>query len=464
MNKKNILCLLICFAFGMIPCLKAQTSTPPRNSQWEFASFGKNTDGKATFTEKEITMQTQNTRHAFFESDLFSYTYKKQSFPYDDCSRATVSVIIDQFPIGSAGIMMRTDEQLDSPNVHLEVSATGDLILFFRKSPGTSTIYRKIGQVSFPVEIRLTRQGDIFMSHYRNSANQWIKGVTAIVELGTQQMTGFYACSGNDSQIGYDIEDERKMQVTFRNWKMDYEENYTPAQANFVDNTPVKEGTLLRENFADGSLSNTPNSITNPLWKGIRYAELPYDKYRKRYWHKRGDGIYYLGDKKWADYEMTIEIAFGKTPPPTSEFTIQTRYQHISVYEKMLKYYGISLRNGNQLILEKYEANGNTVSILQQVTIPKYADTAKHTLKIKLLDKSYEVYWDGKQVMQGVDEKRPITYGNIGLKFTDVDMNIYHIEVIEVKDPINGNTDNYLMDYYDTPLPAYLEKYGYTTK
>ena len=82
-------------------------------------------------------------------------------------------------------------------------------------------------------------------------------------------------------------------------------------------------------------------------------------------------------------------------------------------------------------------------------------------MRVKFLDKDYEVYLDNTLMIKGVDESHPITYGRVALKFADTQMNIYQVEVLEVEDPINGNTDNYLLDYYDTPIPAYLKKYGY---
>jgi hypothetical protein len=221
---------------------------------------------------------------------------------------------------------------------------------------------------------------------------------------------------------------------------------------------PVKEGTLLRDNFDDGSLSNKPASMINPVWEGIQFGNLPQDKAGGRYWRKTGDGTYYLGNKKWADYQVSIDLTFDSARRKSSEFQLQLRYQNISVYAAMLKYYAVVFRDG-KLFFEKYELG--SVSSSKAVTVPSYTDGAKHTLSVKLLDRNYEVYFDGKKLVEGADVERPVTYGNICLKFTNVAMNIDNLEVVQVKDPVNADTDNYLQDYYDTPLPAYLKKYGY---
>lgn len=142
----------------------------------------------------------------------------------------------------------------------------------------------------------------------------------------------------------------------------------------------------------------------------------------------------------------------------TSEFSVQMRYQNIAMYSKMLKYYGVSLKNGNEIILNKYKSGGNTIEPLQKVKVDSYNDGSMHELRIRVMDKDYEVLWDGESVIKGSDTKEPITYGNIGLKFTDCDINLYRIEVTEIKDEINGNLDNYLLDYYDTKIPDYIIK------
>lgn len=57
-------------------------------------------------------------------------------------------------------------------------------------------------------------------------------------------MSGFYACSGNDNQIGYDVDSSRKMQVTFRDWTIENSDNFIPAEDNFVDKEPIAPNTL----------------------------------------------------------------------------------------------------------------------------------------------------------------------------------------------------------------------------
>ena len=428
---------------------------------WTFENFGKRAAGQMNVKDSVMTIRTSNTKNAFYESDEYSFAYREQDFPYDDCSRTVVEVTVDKISAGSAGIMMRSDRKQSAANVHLEANATGDIFLFFRKTDGAFTAYKRVAAaISFPVDIRLTRQGDMYMSHYRNAAGKWVKGPTVIAEVGDTQLTGFYACSGNDSQIGYEVVSDRSSEAVFSNWTVTYEENYIPAEENFTDNEPIGKNVLLRENFADGSLSNEPESVGNPVWQGIRYAELPYDEDGGRYWRKRGDGIYHLGDKKWADYAVKMDFSVSEDVPQTAEFSVFVRYQHVSIYEKMIKYYGVTLRDGNKLVLCRYESNGNTIVPLHTVTLPGYADGKRHELQIRMLDKDYEVLWDGKSVIKGKDELRPVTYGNIAFKFIDMDMSIHGIEVSEIEDSINGSLDNLLLDYYDTPIPSYLEKYG----
>lgn len=425
----------------------------------KFGNFGEKATGSLSSGESTLRITTKNTRHCFFESDSYSFAYKLQEFPYDDCSRSTTAVKIDKFAMGSAGIMMRSGLNTDAANAHLEVNAMGDLLLFSRRVDGTFTTYKKAAKIEFPVEIKLVRQGDVFTGYYKGDSGQWVKAASLLAEVGTKQFIGFYGCSGTESQIGYTIDNEKEMNVSFSDWSFSYEENYIPEEKNYVDNAPVKTGTLLRDNFNDGSMSNEPESITNPIWKGIKYAEMPRESDGSRYWRKCGDGIYYLGDKKWADYQVSLDLSFDKESSREAQFSAQLRYQHISIYNKLLRFYNVGFRTGDKLFFEKHDAD--KITIREEVTIPDYRDGSRHNLVVKLLDTTYEVYYDGKLLIAGADEKQPITYGNMALNFSDVSMNTYELEVLSVDDPINGSDDNYLLDYFDVPIPEYLKKYGY---
>ena len=124
--------------------------SPQSKEQWSFGNFGDKSNGRLVVEGNKLIISTQNTRHCFFESDFYSFVYLKQSFPYDDCSRSTVTVKIDPLKIGSAGIMMRSGIRLDAANVHLETSATGDVLLFFRKADGETTSYTRVASLKFP--------------------------------------------------------------------------------------------------------------------------------------------------------------------------------------------------------------------------------------------------------------------------------------------------------------------------
>jgi hypothetical protein len=456
--KKNIL-FLILLLIGFKTVLMAQSGKPTdAKEHWEFANFGANSGGKMKLEKGKLSINTQRTRHAWDESDSYSFAWQKQPFPYDDCSKSTISVNIQKFKIGSAGIMMRSNTTLGAANAHLEVSFTGDVLLMYRKADGEATQYIRIASLAFPMELKMVRQGTVFTGYYKNEKGEWLKGGSVIAGVNADPIVGFYACSGSNSQIGYSDEANENMDVSFSDWNISYEENFIPAEKDFKDKMPVKSGTLLRDNFDDGSLSNGPATVTNPVWDGIKFGNLPIDKAGGRYWRKTGDGTFYLGNKKWADYQVSIDLTFDVTSSKTSEFAMQLRYQNIPVYV-LPKYYTVALRDGDKVVFEKFEQGA--VSFTKSVTVPRYFDGTKHTLMVKMLDRNYEVYYDNKKLISGVDTEKAITYGNMSLKFINVDMNIDNLEVLKIDDPINGVADNYLQDYYDTPLPSYLKKYGF---
>ncbi len=434
----------------------SSTKTTP---QWSFGSFGEKADGTLNLSQTTLSISTQNTLHCFGEADSYSFAYQKQAFPFDDCSKATITVKIKSFASGTTGIMIRSSISPSAANAHLEVSSTGDLLLMSRKTDGTATSYTRMGNLPFPIEVKLVRQGSVFTGYSKNSDGNWIKGGSVIAEVGTESLVGVYACSGSKSQIGYSEGANGQMQATFENWTYQYQETYIPPEKNWTDKTPIKPGTLLRENFDDGSLSNIPASSHNPVWNGIKLAYLPYAKAGGRYWRKTGDGLYALGDKKWADYETSVEFTFHVGNQLPEEVMIQVRNQQISAYTHLGRYYAVSLRDKNKLFFEKYESG--TVTYTQSVTIPNFIDGKKHTLKIRLLDRDFDVVYDNASLIKGTDVKNPITYGSLALKFTNADVDLDNLEVIQINDLVNGSADNYLLDYFDTPLPAYLKKYGY---
>jgi hypothetical protein len=124
----------------------------------------------------------------------------------------------------------------------------------------------------------------------------------------------------------------------------------------------------------------------------------------------------------------------------------------------MLRYYSVGLRNGNELYFEKID-NGTAWS--KKVKIPDFFNGSGHNLKVKLLDQSYLVMYDNTPMISGIDSTRAITYGNISLKFNNVSIDLDNLEILKIEDPVNGDYDNYLLDYFDKPFPEYLRKYGF---
>lgn len=443
-------CCMITGAF----IAKAEGEAP---TGWRFSNFGLHAAGTVTFGTGTISISTQYTRHCFFDSDHYSFAYQVRPFPYDDCSSLAVTVKVEKVDRGSAGIMMRSDSSLGAANVHLETSATGEVFLFYRKVNDDQTSYTHLATLTFPVELKLIRRGNAFTAWFKRS-NEWVKGITVMVGAGKEMLTGFYACSGEEFQAGMAAGGGKEAKAAFSDYHFSYEENYIPPVQGYRDTVPVSKDVLLKDNFDDGSLSNGPASVNNPVWQGIEYGYLPMDPRGGRYWKKTGDGIFYLGDKKWTDYQFSIDLAFDRNNEAKAECTILLRHQDIAVYSKMERYYAVTFRNGNKLIFEKNIPGQGLFS--RMVTLPAYFDGKWHRLKVRLLDRNYAVYYDGRMVVEGVDTLQPVTYGNMGLRFSNVSVGLDNLEVERVADPVNGDLDNYLMDYYDTPIPVYLEKYG----
>ncbi|MES1249578.1 MAG: hypothetical protein ABUL46_02795, partial [Chitinophaga rupis] len=372
-------------------------SIPP---DWQFSNFGLHAGGKAAYGTKKITISTQYTRHCFFDSDHYSFAYQVRPFPYDDCSSLTVTVKVEKVDRGSAGIMMRSDSSLGAANVHLETSATGEIFLFCRKIKDDQTSYAHLATLTFPVELKLVRQGNAFTAWYKRS-NEWVKGSAVMVGAGKEMLSGFYACSGEEFQAGMADGAGKEAKATFSDYRFNYAEHSILPVQNYHDTTPVSKDVLLSDNFDDGSLSNGPAAVNNPIWQGIEYGYLPADPKGGRYWKKTGDGVFYLGDKKWTDYQFSIDLAFEKNNETKAECSILLRHQDIAVYGKMERYYAVIFRGGNKLIFEKNIPGQGSFS--RTVMLPGYFDGQWHRLKVRQLDRNYAVYYDDKVMVEGVD-------------------------------------------------------------
>lgn len=403
---------------------------------WEFGNFGPGSAGRIRYDDKKLVVTTGRTRYCFTASDSYSFAWRQQPFPYDDCSESTVTVSIDRFSVGTAGIMMRSAARPDAANAHLEVTPTGEVILFARKADGESTAYTYLTNLSFPISLKLVRQGDLFTGYYKSRTGEWTKGASMVARAGTEPLVGFYACSGTKTEAGHTEEPNDSTQVAFSDWTVAYKEDWLPPEEHFTDRMPVREGTLLRDNFDDGSLSNGPASTINPIWNGIQYGYLPHDPAGGRYWRKTGDGTYRLGNKKWTDYEVSVDLTVDTGSRAPGEFMLQVRYQDIAIYAALTRYYAIGIRDGNKLFFEKVESGA--VSWSKLMAIPRYFDGKRHRLKVRLLDRDYAVYYDDQPLITGTDTIRPITYGNIAVKFTNVAIDLDNLEVTSIDDPVNG--------------------------
>tara|TARA_Y100001972_G_scaffold128451_1_gene189198 strand:- start:1743 stop:3122 length:1380 start_codon:yes stop_codon:yes gene_type:complete len=448
-TNRWILVMLIC-------SVMTEYSYSQSNTDWLYGNYGHEVGGQMDLiSDREMVITTHGTGGIFFESDEYSFAYKKQTFPFDDASKSTVTVKVGEMNKGSAGIMMRSSNELGASNVHLNVDRIGDVLLLFREIDNEKTKYKRLAaNLSFPVEIKLVRQGNSFTGYYKESG-LWKKGETVAASIGSMPLTGLYATAGRDNDVGVHGEGYLGKKVTFTDWSFDYEEKYIPGESNPREETPITQLTLLRDDFDDGMIPTEFPTITNPCWKGIVYGVFPFDEKGGRYWSKEGYGTYFLGDKKWGDYLVSIDLSFEEVMYKDGVFQLFLRYQDISIYTNMIKYYTLTFREG-KVFFEKYDSKKRVFSY--EIEISNYADNTFRSFKISFLDGNYSVYYEGKKVLEGSDEE-PITYGNIGFDFSNVNMKLDNVEVLRVVDEINGDRDNLLLDYFDQPIPSFISQY-----
>ena len=69
-------------ALTFVGTLRAADKT--KQDEWRFASYGKDAKGSIIMDSNTMTIKTENTKNAFFESDEYSFAYKEQPFLHDD--------------------------------------------------------------------------------------------------------------------------------------------------------------------------------------------------------------------------------------------------------------------------------------------------------------------------------------------------------------------------------------------
>ncbi|RAV00215.1 Ig-like domain-containing protein [Paenibacillus sp. YN15] len=112
---------------------------------------------------------------------------------------ATLDSMEDINTNAAVGIMLRDSPGANSKNVMLRVTPGGGLQMTYRTIDGGTTSYVSGKVLSFPTEIKLAREGDVFVSYYKENGS-WVKyKEVSTVVMDDSMLAGFGVYSAVDT-------------------------------------------------------------------------------------------------------------------------------------------------------------------------------------------------------------------------------------------------------------------------
>ncbi len=438
-----LLASLMAMLAGVNGLPAAYASFTPQN--WTVTTYdaqGIETEGGVTQNGSTTTLTT-NGWNVWGAADGFTLVSQPVESLYGECSTVTISATLNSVDDienvnAAAGLMFRGSQAADSKNVMLRMQ-NGSLLLTYRTEDGGSTAYKRGASLSFPVEMKLVRQGNAFTGYYKKDG-AWVLSNYVNIDMGTTIEAGIAGYSAVANPIT----------AEFQDIVIDGESNYTPPDGDYTDTEPVAADTLLRERFEDGSVSNEPEAVNNPVWRGVTSACINQDADGNRSWQRNGaNGLAFAGDKTWTDYEVSMDVQFDPSGSGGNLAELLVRARDTKLYGNF--YYAVGCMNGTELVLEKSFAG--SASTLKKVSIDNVLDGEWHTIKAKVLDNTIEVYLDGQLMIQATDSTLPNLVGSVGIRTEDSKVKLDNLIVTKLDDPLGGDYDNEAGGDFDQPAP-----------
>lgn len=411
-------------------------------STWTVDTYG-GAAGSIAASGSKYNLQSTGA-NVWGNADSFTFVSQEEESLYDECSSVTITGTIYSISDyenvnASAGLMFRDSEEAGAKNVMLRVLPNGGIRYTYRTADGGTTANTSGPTLTFPIELKLVRQGNIFTAYYKQSG-VWKLHKYVEVDMGTNVRAGIGAFSVTSNPIT----------AEYGNLDIVNTSSYSPPVDGYVDPEPTASGLLLRDRFEDGSATNTPAAVNNPLWRGVRYACIVEDGAGNRAWVRDGsNGYAYAGSNAWTDYEASLDVKFDAASSGLNIAQLLVRSRQTAVYGNFCYAAGIS--GGNKLVLEKLTAGESTT--LGSVGIASVLDGQWRTIKIRALDNTLNVYLDGVLKLSYTDDLLPNLRGGIGIRTEESLVQLDNVIVTKVDDPLGGDFDNWVGGRFDRPAP-----------
>lgn len=163
---------------------------------WQVQRYG-TAGGYVVHADGEYTVMS-NGANVWGAADDFIYTYQDVELPEDAAAvslTARIQSLENTNTSAAAGLMFRDNDTPGAKNVMLRVTPGGSLQMTYREQQGGTTQYVAGKILTYPAEIKLAREGDRFISYYKENGVWNRYNVISTVLLSEQFLagTGVYA-------------------------------------------------------------------------------------------------------------------------------------------------------------------------------------------------------------------------------------------------------------------------------
>ncbi|MBD2847010.1 DUF1080 domain-containing protein [Paenibacillus sp. IB182496] len=411
----------------------------------EFSAGGTTTSSTVTEQDGEIELTT-NGWNVWGAADGAGFVSEPMELLHGACSIVGISGTLESVSgivnsNAAAGLMYRESLDGDAKNVMLRMQ-NGALLLTYRSETGGQTQYKRGATLTLPVELKLVRQGNTFAGYYKQDG-AWMLSNYVEVAMEDEGHAGLAAYSADATPI----------EAVYTDIETSAEHLLSGEVEGYTDTEPIPEDLLLRERFQDGSVTNGPVAVNNPIWGGTSQACLADDDGDLSWRRSGANGIVYTGERGWTDYSASVDIRLddGSINKNLAQLIVRGR-THV-IYGEF--YYAIGYDGSNRIVIDK--AFRNTVKRLKTTSIADAADGQWRTLKVEAMDHTLKVYLDDVLVLEHTDEAMPNLRGGVGLRTEDSAVQFDNLLVFKLDDPLGGDYDNLVGGNFDQPAPPGYE-------
>ena len=442
-------------------------------------------DSSGEITEKGNYRIDTKSYVAWWESDDFTFGYKKIGLGTSSSDELNVETTVTDryasdgvsipYETASGGIMIRDGLNGDEAMAFLHVRGN-EIMMVYRSKQGISASAVYTGIVPrYPVSLKMVKKGNMITGYFKNAGETRFSPLKSIgAKIGEQVYVGIGAHSSvldiplTCKFSGLTYTGHSTVDTTDDNSGSSSSEQVEP-----YEDPPVVEGTLLRETFADLSLTNVPEAIDNPIWNEPSCTNIVVLEDGNRVLNKNfKEGDDFIGSREWTDYYASVDLQytenFDEALTNISTFYVRMRWNETLGYYG----YGIQVKNGNTLVLRRYcRSTLTSGTVINSVEIPSiYGDGKFHNIGVKCFDNIITVYFDGEEKMNYVDNNTIYnTMGCVGIGSQYCDVNFDNITVTAIDDPLGGSYDNAVggigLDAdgnadYNQPVPSYIKNWS----